>query len=54
MVEEMKLSTYFGLGFIVVVLLMQRWDYTALGLFIFGISFCIPEMVEIVKQKVKK
>ena len=43
----MKLTTYFGLGFIAVVLLMQRWDYSALGLFILGISFCIPEKVKL-------
>jgi len=50
----MKLSTYLGLGFIAVVLLMQRWDYSALGLFILGISFCIPEIVGVVWQKFKR
>jgi len=47
----MKLPTYLGLGFVTIVLLMQRWDYSVLGLFILGTSFCIPEILGIIKQK---
>tara|TARA_Y100000310_G_C20640738_1_gene793733 strand:- start:202 stop:387 length:186 start_codon:yes stop_codon:yes gene_type:complete len=45
----MKYSTYFGLGFITIVLIMQRWDYSGLGLLILGVGFCIPEIVEKIK-----
>ena len=47
----MKLSTYAGLGFVTVVLIMQKWDYAGLGVFIFGVSLCIPEIVERIKLK---
>jgi hypothetical protein len=47
----MKLLTYFGLGFIAVVLIMQKWDYAGLGVFILGISLCIPEIVGRVRNK---
>ena len=45
----MKLSTYSGLGFITIILIMQKWDYAGWGIFICGISLCIPEVVETVK-----
>ena len=50
----MKLSTYSGLGFITVVLIMQKWDYAGLGIFILGVGLCIPEIVEVVNLKFKK
>lgn len=49
----MKYITYFGLGLVTIVLIMQRWDYSGLGLFILGISFCIPEIVERIKPHKK-
>jgi hypothetical protein len=49
----MKLMTYSGLGFISIVLIIQRWDYAGLGLFILGVSFCIPEIVERVRSHKK-
>lgn len=30
----MKLSTYSGLGFVTIVLIMQKWDYAGLGVLI--------------------
>jgi hypothetical protein len=46
----MKLSSYSGLGLITVVLILQKWDYSGLGVFILGISLCIPEIVEKYKK----
>ena len=50
----MKLTTYSGLGFIIIVLIMQKWDYAGLGVFIIGISLCIPKIVEKIKLYTNK
>jgi hypothetical protein len=46
----MKLTTYAGLGLVCVTLIMQRFDSIGLSVLIVGISLCIPEIVERIKQ----